>query len=326
MAPSHASAQVSRDVRRVAVLGATGHVGKCLTASLLEGGFNVTAVGRNAARLDAFLGSQLRGSQCARATFEQFPDGEYDAVVNCVGVGTPAGVTASGASIFALTEQFDRLAMDYLVAHPSARYVAFSSGAAYGGDFTEPASEDTVAAVAVNDIRPTDYYGVAKMAAEVKHRAAAEYAIVDFRLFGLFSRYIDLDASFFMCDVYRAIAEKTTLLVGPEDIVRDYIAPADMAALLTAVLGAPPRNDVFDLYSSEPVRKFAVLEDFSARYRLKYDVLGAPTASTATGIKPNYYSTNRRAASVGYEPTRSSRQTLTEEIDALLELREGGRS
>jgi nucleoside-diphosphate-sugar epimerase len=297
----------------------------CLTAALLEGGFHVTAVVRNAARLDTFMQLEPRGSEGAVRSFEQFPDGEYDAVVNCVGVGTPAGVTAAGAAIFSLTEQFDQLAMEYLAAHPGTRYVAFSSGAAYGGDFAQPASESTVATVALNDIMTADYYGVAKLASEVKHRAATEFAIVDFRLFGLFSRHADLAASYFMCDVYRAIAEKTVLTVGPEDIVRDYIAPADMGSLLAAVFAAEPRNDVFDLYSAEPVRKFAMLEDFSARYGLKYDVLEAPTANAATGIKPNYYSTNRRAASVGFEPSRTSMQTLTEEIDALLELREGGR-
>lgn len=310
---------------RIAILGATGHVGKCLTASLLHRGFNVTPVVRNAERMLTFLDAiEPLGSECAVRSFAEFAAGEYDAIVNCVGVGTPAAVTASGASIFTLTEQFDRLAMDYLAARPDTRYIAFSSGAAYGGDFAQPASEDTPAVVAINRIRSADYYGIAKLAAEAKHRASAEFAIVDFRLFGLFSRYADLDAGFFMCDVYRAIAQGTTLAVGPEDIVRDYIAPSDMTALLVAVLDAAPRNDVLDLYSAQPARKFTVLEDFSARYGLKYDVLGNATENTATGVKPNYYSENRRAASVGYEPSRTSLETLTEEIDALLELREGG--
>ena len=259
-------------------------------------------------------------------SFVEFATGEYDAVVNCVGVGTPGGVTSSGASIFTLTEQFDQLVLNYLDDHPRTRHIAFSSGAAYCGDFAQPASEGASAVVPLNDIRPTDYYGVAKLAAEAKHRAASGLAIVDLRLFGLFSRHIDLDARFFMSDVYRAIEQRATFVVGPEHIVRDYIAPADMAALVISVLDAAPTNDVFDLYSAKPVAKFEVLEDFSARYGLKYDVLDAPTAATATGVKPNYYSTNRRAESMGYKPILTSLQTLTEEIDALLELQEGGHS
>ena len=107
--------------------------------------------------------------------------------------------------------------------------------------------------------------------------------------------------------------------------MRDYIAPRDMASLLVATLDAPPRNDVFDLYSAAPVSKFEALEEFSVRYGLKYDVLETPATLTATGLKPNHYSTNRRAASVGYEPSLTSLETLTEEIDALLELHGGGR-
>lgn len=155
---------------------------------------------------------------------------------------------------------------------------------------------------------------------------SAELAIVDFRLFGLFSRYADLNAAYFMNAVYNAIAGNKRLTVGPENIMRDYIAPDDMASLHVAALDAEPRNDVFDLYSAAPVAKFDVLEGLSARYGLKYDVLEASISRSATGVKPNYYSTNRHAASVGYEPSRTSLRTLTEEIDALLELRESDRS
>ncbi|HEY5541343.1 MAG TPA: NAD-dependent epimerase/dehydratase family protein [Coriobacteriia bacterium] len=311
--------------QRVAILGATGHVGKCVTSALLETGrHEVTAVVRDAGKLDEFLATQPHGSECAKRSFEEFSAGGYGAIVNCVGIGTPAAVRSSGAGIFALTERFEQLVSDYLTRRPDTRYVAFGSGAAYCGDFTEPASEATPAVVSINAIGPADYYGIAKLSAEAKHRAARDLAIVDLRLFGLFSRHADLDAGYFMSDVYRAIATGGTLAVGPQNIVRDYIAPADMVSLLVSVLDSEPRNDVFDLYSAAPVAKFDVLEDFSVRYALKYDVLEAPTALTATGMKPNYYSTNRRAASVGYEPSRTSLQTLTEEIDALLELREGG--
>lgn len=315
------------DARRsVAILGATGHVGKCLTAALLESSrFHLTAVVRNAEKLDAFLGTQSLGGECARCSFDEFQSGEYDAVVNCVGVGDPA-VLGSGASLYTLTEHFDAMTMGYLARRPQARHISFSSGAAYCGDFAKPASEESAAVVPVNAIAPTDHYGIAKLASEAKHRAAAEFSMVDFRLFGLFSRYADFNARYFMNAVYNAIASNERLAVGPENIVRDYIAPDDMASLLVSVLDAEPQNDVFDLYSAAPVAKFEALEVFSARYGLKYDVLETPTAPSATGVKPNYYSTNRRAASIGYKPSRTSLRTLIEEIDALLKSREGSQT
>lgn len=311
---------------RIAILGATGHVGKCLTSALLANGeHDVVAVARNGARLDAFLATLPHGHDCSTASFEEFARGEYDAVVNCVGVGTPAGVISAGATIFALTEQFDQLVLDHLERRPGTRCVAFSSGAAYCGTFEEPASETTPAVVPLNGIRPSDYYGVAKLASEARHRAAADCAIVDFRLFGLFSRHIDVEADFFMCSVYRAIEQGVTLCVGCENMVRDYIAPSDMATLLLEVLGAEPRNDVIDLYSAAPVAKFDALARLSESHGLVYEVLEASTAGAATGLKPNYYSLNRRAATFGYQPTRTSLQVLTEEMDAMLESRKGGR-
>jgi len=310
---------------RVAILGATGHVGACFTAGLLaDERFAVTAIARDASRLGALLDTLPNGAACARRSFGEFPTGDFDAVVNCVGVGTPAAVAASGPGIFELTDRFDALALDYARAHPGTRYIALSSGAAYGGDFTEPASEVTPAVVRANAMRPSDHYGAAKLAAEVRHRATADLAIVDLRLFGLFSRHIDLDAGYFMTDVFRAIVGDTSLTVSPEDVVRDYVDPDDLVAVLIAVLDAPAHNDVYDVYSAAPVSKFELLAHFSARYGLTYDVADATASDSATGVKPKYYSLNRRAERVGYTPSLTSLASVAKETDVLLELRRGG--
>ena len=311
--------------KSVAILGATGHVGKVLTAGLAATGrYRVCAVARDRLKLESFLTSLPSAETISRAAFEEFSGGAHDVVINCVGIGDPAGITFSGASILELTERFDALVMDYLVSRPNTRCISFSSGAAYGGDFVEPVSESTPAVVPINAIRPTDYYGIAKLASEARHRGADEFSIVDLRLFGLFSRYADFSASFFMTDVYRAIAGKTRLEVGPESIHRDYVGPHDLTALVAALVEAEATNDVYDVYSLAPAEKFELLDHFASRYGLSYDVRQDRTAPPATGIKPHYYSTNRRAALIGYTPTRTSIQSLTKEIDALLESRNGG--
>ena len=263
---------------------------------------------------------------CGEVEQESFENsaGDYDVVINCVGIGDPAGVTTSGATILQLTEQFDEYIAGYLSIRPEARAISFSSGAAYLGDFEEPVSESSLAVVPINGIRPTDYYGIAKLGSEARHRGAADSAIVDLRLFGLFSRFIDLEADYFMTAVYRAIADKTALEVGSESIHRDYVDPDDLVALVGAIIDAPPTNDVYDVYSLAPVEKFELLDDFASRYGLSYHVRQDPTAPAATGVKPYYYSTNRRASGSGYLPTKTSIQSLTKEIDALLEARKHG--
>lgn len=310
--------------QRIAILGATGHVGKVLTSGLAAAGrHEVVAVARDEAKLDRFLATLPHCGGVERESFERTA-GDYDVVINCVGIGDPAGVTTSGATILQLTEQFDEHVTGYLDIRPEARVISFSSGAAYLGDFEEPVSESSLAAVPINGIRRTDYYGIAKLASEARHRGAADRAIVDLRLFGLFSRFIDPLASYFMNDVYRAIAQKAPLEVGPESIHRDYVDPDDLVALVTTIIDAPPTNDVYDVYSLAPAEKFELLDDFASRYGLSYHVRQDPTMPAATGVKPYYYSTNRRASGSGYLPTKTSIQSLTKEIDALLETRNDG--
>ncbi len=324
MAPGRSGRRVIGVSARIAILGATGHVGKCLTAGLLaRGGYSITAVVRNAPRLKAFLSGEAEGAACAVRSFEDFRTDEFDAVVNCVGVGTPGAVTEAGAGIFEITERFDALVLDYQKRHPDTRSIAFSSGAAYCGDFAEPASEAAHARVNINSLAPTDYYGIAKLASESKHRAMADRPIVDLRLFGLFSRYADMGAHYFMTDVYHALERQETLKVAPENVVRDYIDPDDLCSMVCAVLDAEPCNDVFDLYSAAPVSKFDILTAFAARYGLTYDVLDSPVGGAATGSKPNYYSTNHRAARLGYSPAYTSIESLHRQVDTLLELQGG---
>jgi len=311
---------------RVAILGGTGHVAKCLTAGMWANpAVEMTLVARNLASLDAFVATLPQASTrqawppSRTITFDDFAAGGYDAIINCVGFGDPAALAAaSRESIFALTERFDRLVFDYLGRSPETRYVSFSSGAAYGGGFEKPASESTCSVYPANRLTSRDFYGLAKLAAEARHREMSESAIVDLRLFGLYSRYIDPRARYFMNDVHRALVTGEKLTVGPGEMWRDYVDPTDLAALVLAVLDSSPRNDVFDVYSAAPTSKSEVLEDFAERYGLAYDVGEGGQGISPTGAKPYYYSVSRRAAEIGYAPRRTSLETLRSETDARL--------
>ena len=317
--------------RRVAVLGATGHVAKCLTAGMWANpAVDMTLVVRDLARLDAFVATLPEASSSEawapprQVTFDDFGVGEYDAIINCVGFGNPAELAgASGRAVFALTEKFDHVVLDYLEDSPETRYVSMSSGAVYGGDFSEPASERSRSVFPANQLTSLDVYGLAKLASEARHRAIPDRAIVDLRLFGLYSRHIDPHARYFMNDVYGAVVTGARLEVGAEDIKRDYVDPADLTALVLGVLDSLPRNDVFDVYSAHPVSKFEILDDFAKRYGLAYVVDEGRSSGSPTGPKLNYYSTNERAQQVGYVPRWTSLETLRNETDARLKLRAG---
>jgi nucleoside-diphosphate-sugar epimerase len=301
-------------------------VAKCLTAGMWANpAIEMTLAARDLSKLDAFLATlpEVPRSEASvpprRVTFEGLGLREYDAIINCVGLGDPAALaTAPESAIFAVTEEFDHLVLEYLKDSPGTRYISISSGAVYGGDFSEPVSESTRSVFPANQLTSLDFYGLAKLASEAKHRAISDRAIVDLRVFGLYSRHMDPTARYFMNDVYRAVAAGAKLEVGQEDINRDYVDPADLTALVLGVLDAPPRNDVFDVYSACPVSKFELLDDFAERYGLAYVVGMDTSGGSPTGPKLNYYSANKRAQQVGYFPERTSLDTLRNETDARL--------
>jgi nucleoside-diphosphate-sugar epimerase len=250
--------------------------------------------------------------------FAGFARHEFDAVINFVGVGNPAQAVAMGNTIFDVTLRFDDMVLEYLRTHPSCRYLFLSSGAAYGPVFKEPANRDTPAVVAINDLAPQEWYGVAKLHAECRHRAHPELPIIDIRVFNYFSRTQDIAARFLITDILRAIRDKTVLKTSSDFIVRDFLHPSDFYRLVSALLLATAANVAVDCYSRAPIDKPSLLVAMQERFGLKYEVAEASAGVNATGNKPHYYSLNTRAADFGYQPQLTSLEGILRESESIL--------
>lgn len=306
--------------KKIALLGATGHIARCLIEGFSRaGGHELILYARSPERVKAFLSSVGWTGSASCEPFDGFGRVVCDAVINCVGIGDPAKAKAAGASIVRLTETCDNMVLEYLDAHPGARYIHFSSGAAFRTDFTAPAGDDTPTGRDVGQGGPSDYYGAAKRDAEARHRAKPNLSIVDLRVFGFFSRHIDLDAEFFLCEILSCVKEGRSLATGPEDIVRDFVHPRDLLSLVSLCLEGKGSNEAFDVYSRAPARKFAILDHFASRYGLKVRVREGGGTSSPTGSKPKYYSTSRRAERIGYSPQFTSMDTIIGESEAILD-------
>ncbi len=155
-------------------------------------------------------------------------------------IGDPGALQAAGAGNFRLTERFDDLVFDRLRENPSTLYVNCSSGAVYGTDFRKPATGRTRLQVDVNALTPDTHYGIAKLNAEAKHRALGGLSIVDLRIFGYFTRHIAPDARFLLAEAVTCLRGGKTMTTGPEDIVRDYVHPDDLLALLGKCMAGRP--------------------------------------------------------------------------------------
>jgi nucleoside-diphosphate-sugar epimerase len=304
---------------RLAILGASSQIAKDLILCCARAGdADLLLYVRDTAAMQAWLAA--RGLDFPVDAYDGYGAEAHDAVLNFVGVGDPRRAAQMGGAIFGLTQQFDDLVLAELRRHPERRYLFLSSGAAYGSCFDAPAGPDTPAVIHINALAPQEYYAVAKLHAECKHRALPDLNIVDLRVFNYFSRTQDLEARFFITDLLRAVRAGTVLQTSAAPMVRDYLHPDDFHRLVRCVLDSPPANRALDCYSAAPVDKATLLATMAARFGLRYEVgqAGADPAINATGAKPHYYSLNRHAAGFGYQPAHSSLDGIVRESALIL--------
>ena len=240
-----------------------------------------------------------------------------------MGIADPEKRTDAGPEIFRITEEFDNLVLRYIEKHEGCRYVSMSSGAAYGSDFSEPADDRRRASYHLNSVRTEEFYGLAKLYTEAKHRAQAERHIVDLRLFGFFSKHIDIEGRFLLSEVARCLLRKQPMMTGSTDIMRDYVHPDDLFRLVELCLEGKRRNMAVDVYSKAAVGKFALLDMLRAEFGFEYEVIEHVGSDSATGAKNQYFSISRQAQQLGYQPQYSSIETVRSEMRLMLEAKMG---
>lgn len=243
----------------------------------------------------------------------------FQSIVNFIGVGDPQKAAYLGGEILDVTLLYDQLVLDYLVSHPECKYLFLSSGAAYCSTFEKPANKHTISELSINNLKKEDWYGIAKLHAECRHRSYNQHSIVDVRVFNYFSRWQDINSRFLMTDIVRHIIGNERLVTSANYIVRDYIAPDDFHSLVELILKGKNTNTAVDCYSKGAVDKPAILEKFRNNFGLEYINSDAGSEINATGPKKFYYSTNMLAEDFGYAPTKTSIESLVEEADALIE-------
>lgn len=305
---------------RIAILGSTSQIAKDLVRSFVaQGRHEMVLYARRPEVAARWLSSISSAVQYGVADFAAFgADERFDAVINFVGVGDPAQAAVMGATIFDFTQKYDDLALDYVRQHPSCRYIFLSSGAAYGASFDVPVDENTKAVISINHLKPQDWYGLAKLHAECRHRALASLPIVDIRIFNYFSHTQDLEARFLITDILRAIRDETVLKTSAENIFRDFLHPSDFFQLVTAILTSQATNTALDCFTKAPIDKISLLGILKTKFGLKYEVLQSRVGLNTTGTKPHYYSLNKRAEDFGYRPMLNSLDGILNETNLIV--------
>jgi nucleoside-diphosphate-sugar epimerase len=305
--------------KNIAILGATSHIARGLVYGFSKiPRYKLYLFARSPDQVRVFLSGIQAKKDIFTGNFDEFGSNHYDVVINCVGLGDPEKLKKNISSIFRLTETFDNLVIDYLEKHPETLYINFSSGAAYGTDFSIPVDESTNSSWNINNITDADYYGIAKFTSEAKHRSLRHLNIVDLRIFSYFSRFINLESKFLMCEIISCIKKGNEFITRPDNIIRDYIHSEDLLSLIENCIAIHTLNDVFDAYSLSPVKKFEILNYFKNKYGLNCRINTDVNVVSITGSKDNYYSDNKKALRIGYKPRFTSMDGLIEETRAIL--------
>lgn len=251
---------------------------------------------------------------------ESCSQGDYDLIINCVGVGDPARARGLQSTILEVSKRFDSLALEMAERNSSAKYVFLSSGVAYGHDFESPVTPVTSPRNTFNSADLGDQYGLAKFEIEKMHRSRSEMFIYDLRIFGYFNHTMAISAEFLLLKIARAILQNEIFITSADSIFRDYSNAIDFSALLNAIIESPGQNTALDLYSKGPVEKFNLLDSLSEKFDLRYEIDKSNAFVSPTGAKPKYYSENHLAADLGFTPSKSAIENVHIELDKLFSL------
>ena len=294
----------------IAVLGATGYVGRAISRVFSAEGRPLALFARNPEKLACGAwpaGVRLR-------PLASFDAAEFSLVINAIGAGDPKTVSSMGTAIIELTALWDQRVLATM--GPETRYVFLSSGAVHGAPelIATPDNLTSLPAVSPQGLSP---YTFAKLQAEHRHRQARARAILDLRIFGFADHAIDLAGSFFLAQLANCIVQKAVFATSREDMVRDYSGITELRALIGCWENAGAPNCALDLFTTSPASKQSLLETFARRYDLEIEYV-ADIEPGPTGIKPRYFSLDHAAARLGFAPTRDTLGVLTDTIDAIL--------
>jgi nucleoside-diphosphate-sugar epimerase len=310
-------------MENIAIIGVTGYVGRSLVRECIDRAeYKVLHLfGRDIENIHSTLrdiGLPHIPSSVFIHHIDEFVNFEYDCVINASGVGDPLSLSKNPHVVFLATEQVDSMILEYQKEHASLLYINISSGACYGSDFSKALSESSLSVLHLENPGVFEYYSVAKMNSELKHRSLGEGRwIVDIRLFTFFSRYVPHDSSFLLSQIARSVVASEEFTTTHVDLVRDVVSSRELYQFVLCVSKASPRNCCLDIRSSKPLTKFELLQELQSKFKLKlkYSEAGSPVVPT----KNVYYSESNKFESIEYVPLRTSLEVVSEELFGLLE-------
>jgi GDP-4-dehydro-6-deoxy-D-mannose reductase len=288
------------EAERALVTGGMGFLGRQLGRELVDGGFDVTAVGRsNGDVTDPQAMRRLVAEARPTHVFHLAGSrgGELDELLRTNVWGTVNVLEAVAAEA------------------PAARVLVVGSAAEYGETTREPVGED-------HPLQPVTDYGVAKAAQELAAAALAARRGLHLTRVRLFNVVGPGEPPSFVASAFagriaaiQAGTARPPLRTGDLSTRRDFVDVRDVARALRL---ASTRGDVGAVYNvcsgtATPIRR--VVEELLAIAGLDIAVDSAPEPAVLN-VRGHAGTAERLRAATGWEPERSLRESLADVLAA----------
>lgn len=308
-------------MKKIAILGATGYIGRSLVREffLEKKSCHLFLFSRSTEKLNTHLSEVPKKVEYSIHSYDTFHNGDYDVIINCTGISSISGLKHNPFEVFKVTEEMDSLVIEYLHRNPKTLYINMSSGAVYGNNFDSAVTEKSLTMLPGGFCEGGEFYAIAKINAEAKHRALSSYNIVDIRVFGFFSSLVDTVSPFLLSEIVKSLKNKKVFVTEQGDIVRDYITARDLLVCINLLIKKNKINDYFDIYSKKPISKLELLQALTKKYGLVYEVQKKKGKLKNSTSKNFYASKSKKAMQIlNFKPSLSSLDGIINELSRII--------
>lgn len=231
-------------------------------------------------------------------------------IINFIGVARPEDIIKIKSKIINITDQFDKKIIQYLKKNKTTKYIFISSGVVYCNFSKEPASSKRRIFYSRAKKGGKNWYLIAKLKAEKRHRNLKNLNITDLRVFNYFSHTQDFQNNFFISGIIKSIIKKKLFLTSNQNFHRDYVSSKDFFKIIKNLLKFNLDNQAIDCYTKSQIDKFTILKLMHDKFGLKYKFQKTHLKKSPTSEKIFFYSKNYQAKKIRYSPTYSSKDNL----------------
>jgi nucleoside-diphosphate-sugar epimerase len=312
---------------RIAIIGGSGQISKGLVSVFCRNpSYKLYIFSRNPAdaKLINFYKPLLRHGIDSLNPLDQLEKFSFDIVINSAGEGSQVEHKRLGFSLFNSSEELDTRILEYLNTHPKTIYFFMSSGAIYGNNYKWPVNTNSTHKWHINQPSKNSIYALAKFTAESRHYHSKQFCIYDIRIFGYFSRYIELSSRFFLSELADCIINNRIFFTTKIDMLRDYIDQYELSNLISTIIKNKPPSGSFDIFSKSGVSKFTLLKYFQEKYNLNIHYIDCthnkPYIKEVLDGSILTPSSLESTCSIGHVPIKTSFEIVRDEIREIIAL------